>query len=69
MALKKVRLDNLEPLSVKFMARETLDLRKLDHPDVVNLEGLVTSKMSCNLYLAFECMEHGVAGLSVGLRC
>ncbi|KAJ6762856.1 CELL DIVISION PROTEIN KINASE [Salix purpurea] len=46
-ALKKVRFDNLEPESVKFMAREILILRRLDHPNVVKLEGLVTSRMSC----------------------
>uniref|UniRef100_A0A2N9H9Z4 Protein kinase domain-containing protein n=1 Tax=Fagus sylvatica TaxID=28930 RepID=A0A2N9H9Z4_FAGSY len=62
-ALKKVRFDNLEPESVKFMAREILVLRKLDHPNVVKLEGLVTSRMSCSLYLVFEYMEHDLAGL------
>ncbi|XP_058786385.1 probable serine/threonine-protein kinase At1g54610 [Vicia villosa] len=65
-ALKKVRFDNLEPESVKFMAREILVLRKLDHPNVVKLEGLVTSRMSCSLYLVFEYMEHDLAGLSAG---
>ncbi|XVE56516.1 hypothetical protein DITRI_Ditri04bG0016900 [Diplodiscus trichospermus] len=62
-ALKKVRFDNLEPESVKFMAREILVLRKLDHPNVIKLEGLVTSRMSCSLYLVFEYMEHDLAGL------
>ena len=63
-ALKKVRFDNLEPESVKFMAREILVLRRLDHPNVVRLEGLVTSRMSCSLYLVFEYMEHDLAGLA-----
>ncbi|KAL6011720.1 hypothetical protein ACLOJK_002184 [Asimina triloba] len=63
-ALKKVRFDNLEPESVKFMAREILILRKLDHPNVIKLEGLVTSRMSCSLYLVFEYMEHDLAGLA-----
>ncbi|XP_043708735.1 probable serine/threonine-protein kinase At1g54610 isoform X2 [Telopea speciosissima] len=63
-ALKKVRFDNLEPESVKFMAREILILRRLDHPNVVKLEGLVTSRMSCSLYLVFEYMEHDLAGLA-----
>uniref|UniRef100_A0A1D1Y7D4 [RNA-polymerase]-subunit kinase n=1 Tax=Anthurium amnicola TaxID=1678845 RepID=A0A1D1Y7D4_9ARAE len=62
-AMKKVRFDNLEPESVKFMAREILILRRLDHPNVVKLEGLVTSRMSCSLYLVFEYMEHDLAGL------
>ncbi|XP_002512278.2 probable serine/threonine-protein kinase At1g54610 [Ricinus communis] len=64
-ALKKVRFDNLEPESVKFMAREILILRRLDHLNVVKLEGLVTSRMSCSLYLVFEYMEHDLAGLAV----
>ncbi|KAK2411974.1 putative serine/threonine-protein kinase [Trifolium repens] len=63
-ALKKVRFDNLEPESVKFMAREIMILRRLDHPNVVKLEGLVTSRMSCSLYLVFQYMEHDLAGLS-----
>ncbi|CAM8927876.1 unnamed protein product [Rhodiola kirilowii] len=63
-ALKKVRFDNLEPESVKFMAREILILRKLDHPNVIKLEGLVTSRMSCSLYLVFKYMEHDLAGLA-----
>ncbi|RRT74820.1 hypothetical protein B296_00030908 [Ensete ventricosum] len=66
-ALKKVRFDNMEPESVKFMAREILILRHLDHPNVVKLEGLVTSRMSCSLYLVFEYMEHDLAGLAAGL--
>ncbi|XP_056168225.1 probable serine/threonine-protein kinase At1g54610 isoform X2 [Syzygium oleosum] len=63
-ALKKVRFDNLEPESVRFMAREILILRHLDHPNVVKLDGLVTSRMSCSLYLVLEYMEHDLAGLA-----
>ncbi|KAG4137126.1 hypothetical protein ERO13_D07G052300v2 [Gossypium hirsutum] len=63
-ALKKVRFDTLEPESVKFMAREILVLRKLNHPNVIKLEGLVTSRMSSSLYLIFEYMEHDLAGLA-----
>ncbi|KAL9232433.1 hypothetical protein vseg_007547 [Gypsophila vaccaria] len=63
-ALKKVRFDNLEPESVRFMAREINILRRLDHPNVIKLEGLVTSRMSCSLYLVFEYMEHDLAGLA-----
>ena len=66
-ALKKVRFDNLEPESVRFMAREIQVLRRLDHPNVIKLEGLVTSRMSCSLYLVFEYMEHDLAGLSASL--
>lgn len=62
-ALKRVKFDNFEPESVKFMAREILILRKLDHPNIMKLEGIVTSRLSCNLYLVFEYMEHDLAGL------
>lgn len=62
-ALKKVRFDNLEPESVRFMAREILILRRLDHPNVVTLQGLATSRMSCSLYLVFDYMQHDLAGL------
>lgn len=65
-ALKKVRFYNLELESVKFMAREMLVLGKLDHPNDVNLEDLVTSRMSCSLYFVCEYMEHVLASLSVG---
>uniref|UniRef100_A0A1D1XE90 [RNA-polymerase]-subunit kinase n=1 Tax=Anthurium amnicola TaxID=1678845 RepID=A0A1D1XE90_9ARAE len=62
-ALKKVRFDSLEPESVKFMAREIALLRRLDHPNVIKLEGLVISRVSCSLYLVFEYMEHDLGGL------
>ncbi|KAL8158513.1 hypothetical protein V2J09_000050 [Rumex salicifolius] len=62
-ALKRVRFDNLDPESVKFMAREILVLRKLDHPNVIKLEGLIASSSSCSLYLIFEYMEHDLTGL------
>ncbi|KAH7351821.1 hypothetical protein KP509_19G016000 [Ceratopteris richardii] len=62
--MKKVRFDNLEEESIRFMAREILVLRRLDHPNVVKLEGLVTSRISCSLYLVFEYMEHDLAGLA-----
>ncbi|PIA47138.1 hypothetical protein AQUCO_01400085v1 [Aquilegia coerulea] len=63
-ALKKVRFVNMDPESVRFMAREIHILRKLDHPNVIKLEGLVTSRMSSSLYLVFEYMEHDLAGLA-----
>ncbi|XP_047331466.1 probable serine/threonine-protein kinase At1g54610 [Impatiens glandulifera] len=63
-ALKKVRFDSSEPETVKFMAREILVLRKLDHPNVIKLEGLVTSRMSSSIYLVFEYMEHDLTGLT-----
>ncbi|XVF63388.1 hypothetical protein PTKIN_Ptkin09bG0083500 [Pterospermum kingtungense] len=63
-AMKKVRFVNMDPESVRFMAREIIILRKLDHPNVMKLEALVTSKMSSSLYLVFEYMEHDLAGLA-----
>ncbi|KAK7263667.1 hypothetical protein RJT34_31261 [Clitoria ternatea] len=63
-ALKRVRFDNLDPESVKFMAREIHVLRRLDHPNIVKLEGLITSQTSRSLYLVFEYMEHDLTGLA-----
>ncbi|KAK4486936.1 hypothetical protein RD792_006250 [Penstemon davidsonii] len=63
-ALKKVRFDNMDPESVKFMAREILILRRLDHPNIIKLEGLVASRTSSSLYLVFEYMEHDLTGIS-----
>ncbi|XP_076886843.1 cyclin-dependent kinase C-2 C-like isoform X1 [Bidens hawaiensis] len=62
-ALKKVRFHNLKPDSVKFMAREITILRTLDHPNIMKLEGLITSTLSCNIYFVFDYMEHDLAGL------
>ncbi|EPS63562.1 hypothetical protein M569_11221, partial [Genlisea aurea] len=63
-ALKKVHFDNKDPESVKFMAREIVILRRLDHPNIIKLEGLITSKNSSSLYLVFEYMEHDLTGLA-----
>lgn len=63
MALKKVRFDNFEPESVRFMAREIMILRRLNHPNIIKLQGLITSRTSCNMYLVFEYMEHDISGL------
>uniref|UniRef100_A0A1J3E1Z9 Putative serine/threonine-protein kinase n=1 Tax=Noccaea caerulescens TaxID=107243 RepID=A0A1J3E1Z9_NOCCA len=63
-ALKKVRPDVMDRESMRFMAREILILRRLDHPNVIKLEGLVTSRMSNSLYLVFRYMHHDLAGLA-----
>ncbi|KAA8546929.1 hypothetical protein F0562_003358 [Nyssa sinensis] len=55
-ALKKVRFDTTEPESVKFMAREIIILQHLDHPNIIKLEGLATSRMQYSLYLVFDFM-------------
>ncbi|XP_030515246.1 probable serine/threonine-protein kinase At1g09600 isoform X1 [Rhodamnia argentea] len=67
-ALKKVRFANMDPESVRFMAREIIILRKLDHPNVMKLEGLITSRVSGSLYLVFEYMDHDLAGLAATHR-
>ncbi|KAF2284305.1 hypothetical protein GH714_020357 [Hevea brasiliensis] len=56
-ALKKVRFDTSESESIKFMAREIMILQKLDHPNVIKLEGLATSRMQYSLYLVFDFMQ------------
>ncbi|CAL4945778.1 unnamed protein product [Urochloa decumbens] len=67
-ALKKVRVDGVgEAESARFMAREIALLRRLgDHPHVVRLDGLVTSRLNTapSLYLVFEYMEHDLTGLT-----
>lgn len=55
-ALKKVRFDTSEPESVTFMAREITILQKLDHPNIIKLEGIATSRMQYSLYLVFDFM-------------
>ena len=53
----------MDPESVRFMAREIIILRRLDHPNVMKLEGMITSRVSGSLYLIFEYMEHDLTGL------
>ncbi|CAN1342902.1 Probable serine/threonine-protein kinase At1g54610, partial [Linum perenne] len=55
-ALKKVRFDTSEPESIKFMAREIMVLQKLDHPNIIKLEEIATSRMQYSLYLVFDYM-------------
>ncbi|XP_015955949.1 probable serine/threonine-protein kinase At1g54610 isoform X1 [Arachis duranensis] len=56
-ALKKVRFDTSDSESIKFMAREIMILQKLDHPNVIKLRGLATSRMQYSLYLVFDYMQ------------
>lgn len=62
-ALKKVRFDTFQKESVRFMAREIVFLRRLNHPNVMKLEGVITNRLSCSIYLVFEYMEHDLSGL------
>ncbi|KAF8098312.1 hypothetical protein N665_0269s0036 [Sinapis alba] len=63
-ALKKVRFANMDPESVRFMAREIIILRRLNHPNVMKLEGIIISKASGSMYLVFEYMDHDLSGLA-----
>ncbi|CAN8255055.1 unnamed protein product [Cochlearia groenlandica] len=63
-ALKRVRFDLSDIESVKFMAREIIVMRRLDHPNVLKLQGLITASVSSSLYLVFEYMEHDLVGLA-----
>ncbi|KAG6422129.1 hypothetical protein SASPL_118692 [Salvia splendens] len=65
-AMKLVRFSNMDPDSVRFMAREICMLRRLDHVNVMKLEALVISRIS--VYLVFEYMEHDLAGLVASLE-
>lgn len=67
-ALKKVRFDSIKPESVQFAVRELVLLRRLDHPNVMKLEGLVTSRMSSSFYLVFEYIEHDLAHLAADTK-
>ncbi|KAI9091214.1 hypothetical protein K1719_028278 [Acacia pycnantha] len=63
-ALKKVRLDTSKPECIKFMAREIMILRRLDHPNVLKLKGLATSRMHYSLYLVFDFMHSDLARIT-----
>ncbi|OQU76930.1 hypothetical protein SORBI_3010G236700 [Sorghum bicolor] len=62
-ALKKVRFDTSESESVRFMAREIRFLQRLDHPNVMKLEGIATSRMHRSIYLVFDFMYSDLARL------
>uniref|UniRef100_J3LC29 [RNA-polymerase]-subunit kinase n=1 Tax=Oryza brachyantha TaxID=4533 RepID=J3LC29_ORYBR len=62
-ALKKVRFDTSESESVRFMAREMMILRRLDHPNVIRLDGIATSRMHRSIYLVFDFMYSDLARL------
>ncbi|CAN4081202.1 unnamed protein product [Withania somnifera] len=62
-ALKKVRFDTSEPESIKFMAREIMILQKMDHPNIIKLEGLATSRMQYSLYIVFEYMQSDLTSI------
>lgn len=63
-ALKKVKFVNMDPESVRFMAREICILRRLDHPNVLKLKAMAISRISGSLSLVFNYMEHDLSGLA-----
>ncbi|WZY69268.1 hypothetical protein YC2023_001508 [Brassica napus] len=64
-ALKRIRFDLNDSESIKCIAREITILRKLDHPNVIKLEGLMLVEHDSSiLYMIFEYMEHDLLGLS-----
>ncbi|XP_031122107.1 probable serine/threonine-protein kinase At1g09600 isoform X1 [Ipomoea triloba] len=63
-ALKKVKFVNVDPESVRFMAREICILRRLDHPNVLKLKAMAISRISGHLSLVFGYMEHDLSGLA-----
>ncbi|XLR56938.1 hypothetical protein S83_007610, partial [Arachis hypogaea] len=62
-ALKKVYFDSLNSESIKFMAREILILRRLNHPNIIKLDSLITSQTSHSLYLLKCYMQQLFSGL------
>ncbi|CAH8360079.1 unnamed protein product [Eruca vesicaria subsp. sativa] len=64
-ALKRIRFDPRDKESINSIAREIQILRKLDHPNVIKLEGLMLVEHDSSiLYMIFEYMEHDLLGLS-----
>ncbi|KAF0924489.1 hypothetical protein E2562_010136 [Oryza meyeriana var. granulata] len=63
-ALKKVRFEAGEMDGARFMAREITVLRRIGHhPNVVRLQGIACSRVSCALYLMFEYLDHDLTGI------
>ncbi|XP_010551835.1 PREDICTED: LOW QUALITY PROTEIN: cyclin-dependent kinase 12 [Tarenaya hassleriana] len=62
-ALKKIRVHNFETENIRFIAREISILRRLDHPNIMKLEGIIASRNSNSMYFVFEYMEHDLEGL------
>ncbi|EOA32467.1 hypothetical protein CARUB_v10015744mg [Capsella rubella] len=63
MALKKIRVQNFETENIRFIAREIMILRRLDHPNIMKLEGIIASRNSNSMYFVFDYMEHDLEGL------
>ena len=63
-ALKHIRLANMDDSSLEFMAREVDVLARLgEHPNIVNLLDVACGRDKSSMYLVFEYVEHDLAGL------
>ncbi len=68
-ALKKILVENEREGFPITAIREITILKKLNHPNIVSLYDIVTSKATAkngfkgNVYLVFEYMEHDLSGL------
>ncbi|OVA15037.1 Protein kinase domain [Macleaya cordata] len=66
LVLKKVQFSYFEPeRSLRTMASEIIILRRMDHPNVIKLEGLAISEKPFNLYLVFEYIEYDRTDLTL----
>ncbi|XP_074337320.1 putative serine/threonine-protein kinase At1g09600 [Apium graveolens] len=63
-ALKQIKVSDTKPETIRFLAREINILCRLDHPNIIKLEGLVALEISSNFCLVFEYMDHDLAGLA-----
>lgn len=64
-ALKQIKVHDTEPAEkIRFLAREINILRRLEHPNIIKLEGLVVSEISFSFCLVLEYMEHDLVGLA-----
>ncbi|KAF2543092.1 hypothetical protein F2Q68_00029818 [Brassica cretica] len=58
-ALKRIRFDVTDSESIKCIAREITILRKLDHPNIIKLEGLMLAEIKHGLSLACDWTRRG----------
>ncbi len=68
-ALKKILVENEREGFPITAIREIMILKKLNHPNIISLYDIITSKANAknnfkgNVYLVFEYMEHDLSGL------
>jgi len=62
-ALKKVRMEKEKDGIPITCLREVKILKEIDHPNIVRLLGVTVGRALDEMYLAFEYVEHDLAGL------